>query len=134
MSTTATTAAVSKVANVIIPVSDQDRALEFYTETLGFEKRADVPFGDAADGRWIEVAPSGAETVIALCPPGPSNESGGKETGIGLQTDDIDGYHALLRDRGADVDEEVSHMGDPVPPLFWVRDPEGNSLMVAEIH
>jgi catechol 2,3-dioxygenase-like lactoylglutathione lyase family enzyme len=134
MSTTATTAAVSKVANVIIPVEDQDRALEFYTEVLGFEKRADVPFGDEADGRWIEVAPSGADTVIALCPPGPSNEAGGKETGIGLQTDDIDGYHARLRERGADVDEEVSHMGDPVPPLFWVRDPEGNSLMVAELH
>ena len=134
MSTTATTAAVSKVANVIIPVADQDRELEFYTDVLGLEKRADVPFGDLADGRWIEVAPSGADTVIAICPPGPGNEAGRRDTGITLQTDDIDGYHALLRERGVDVDEEVSRMGDPVPPLFWFRDPEGNRLLVAEVH
>ena len=49
------TAHVSKVANVIIPVADQDRALAFYTESLGLEKRVDVPFGDG--DRWIEVAP-----------------------------------------------------------------------------
>jgi predicted enzyme related to lactoylglutathione lyase len=133
MSTTATTASVSRVANVIVPVADQDRELEFYTEVLGLEKRADVPFGDEAGGRWIEVAPSDAETVIAICPPGPSNESGGKETGITLQTDDIDAYHAQLKERGVDVDEEVSHMGDPVPPLFWFRDPEGNRLMVVQV-
>jgi predicted enzyme related to lactoylglutathione lyase len=133
MSTTAATASVSKVANVIIPVADQDRELEFYAETLGLEKRADVPFGDEAGGRWIEVAPNGADTVIAICPPGPSNESGGKETGITLQTDDIDAYHAQLKERGVDVDEEVSHMGDPVPPLFWFRDPEGNRLMVVQV-
>ncbi|MBV8714551.1 MAG: VOC family protein, partial [Chloroflexi bacterium] len=53
---------VSKVANIIIPVADQDRALEFYTDVLGLEKRVDAPFGNG--GRWIEVAPSGAETVI----------------------------------------------------------------------
>jgi hypothetical protein len=55
-----------------------------------------------------------------------------RETGIGLQTDDIDAYHADLRARGVDVDDEVSRMGDPVPPLFWLRDPEGNRLMVVQ--
>ena len=122
---------VSKVANVIIPVADQDRAVEFYTETLGLEKRVDVPMGDA--GRWIEVAPSGADTSIAICPPGPSGSAGDKETGITLQTDDIDGYHAQLKERSVDVDAEVSRYGDPVPPLFWFRDPEGNTLMVVEV-
>jgi len=131
--TTATTANVSQVANVIIPVDDQDRMLGFYTETLGLEKRADVPFGDEADGRWIEVVPSGSETPIALCPPGPKNEAGGKDTGITLQTEDIDAYHARLSERGVDVDPEVSRMGEPVPPLFWFRDPEGNQLMVVEV-
>jgi catechol 2,3-dioxygenase-like lactoylglutathione lyase family enzyme len=121
---------VSKVANVIVPVADQDRMLEFYTETLGLEKRADVPFGDG--NRWIEVAPAGAETPIAICPPGPNAPAGGRETGITLQTDDIDGYHAQLKERGVDVDAEVSRYGGPVPPLFWFRDPEGNTLMVAE--
>lgn len=125
------TSAVSQVANVIIPIADQDRALAFYAETLGLEKRADVPFGNG--DRWIEVAPAGAQTPIALCPPGPGTQAGGKDTGITLQTDDIDAYHAQLQARGVDVDAEVSHMGDPVPPLFWFRDPEGNSLMVVEV-
>ncbi len=132
MSTTST-ARVSQVANVIIPVADQDGMVEFYIEALGLEKRADIPFGEGVEGRWVEVAPSGTETPIALCPPGPNNEAGGKDTGIGLQTDDIDALHAQLKDRGVDVDAEVSRMGEPVPPLFWLRDPEGNQLMVVEI-
>src|SRR6266508_3320162 len=127
----AVSARVNKLANVIIPVADQDRALQFYTEALGLEKRADVPFGDG--NRWIEVAPPGADTPIAICPPGPNAAAGGKDTGISLQTDDIDAYHAQLKDRGVDVDAEVSRYGDPVPPLFWLRDPEGNTLMVVEV-
>jgi catechol 2,3-dioxygenase-like lactoylglutathione lyase family enzyme len=133
MSTDTKTTSVSKVANVIIPVGDQDVMLAFYSEKLGLEKRADVPFGDEEGNRWIEVAPAGAETPIALCPPGPNGKAGDKDTGITLQTDDIDALHAQLRDRGVDVDAEVSRMGDPVPPLFWLRDPEGNSLMVVEV-
>ena len=122
---------VSKVANVIIPVADQDRALKFYTEALGLEKRVDLPFGPG--NRWIEVAPPGADTPIAICPPGPNVTPGGKDTGISLQTDDIDAYHAQLKERGVDVDAEVSRFGDAVPPLFWFRDPEGNTLMVVEV-
>ncbi len=121
---------VSKLANVIIPVADQDRALQFYTESLGLEKRADVPFGDG--NRWIEVAPSGADTPIAICPPGPNVTAGGKDTGISLLTDDIDAFHGQLKGRGVDVDAEISRFGDAVPPLFWFRDPEGNTLMVVE--
>lgn len=122
---------VSKIANVIVPVTDQDTTLAFYTDTLGLEVRADIPMGDA--GRWIEVAPAGADTPIALCPPGPGTTAGGKDTGITLQTSDIDAYHARLKERGVDVDAEVSRYGDPVPPLFWFRDNEGNTLMVAEV-
>lgn len=121
---------ISKIANVIIPVADQDRALQFYTEALGLEKRADAPFGDG--NRWIEVAPAGADTPIAICPPGPDATVGGKDTGISLQTDDIEASHAELKDRGVDVDAEVSRFGDAVPPLFWLRDPEGNTLMMVE--
>jgi catechol 2,3-dioxygenase-like lactoylglutathione lyase family enzyme len=128
---TATTPAVRKIANVIVPVTDQDRMLAFYTEELGLEKRADVPFGNG--DRWIEVAPAGAETPIALCPPGPNGTAGDKDTGITLETGDIDALHAELGARGVDVDEEISRMGDPVPPIFWLRDPEGNSLMVVEV-
>ena len=117
---------VNKISTVVIPVSDQDRAIEFYVETLGFEKRVDVPFGNG--DRWVEVAPGDAVTTIALAPP----STGNRETGIGLQTDDIDAYHAELKAKGVDVDPEVSRMGAPVPPLFWLRDPEGNTLMVVQ--
>jgi catechol 2,3-dioxygenase-like lactoylglutathione lyase family enzyme len=120
---------VGKINTVVVPVSDQDRAIDFYVEKLGLEKRADIPFGNGY--RWVEVAPGDAETTIALAPPPPAGEpAGNRETGIGLHTDDIDAYHAELKAAGVDVDAEISRMGDPVPPLFWLRDPEGNSLMV----
>jgi catechol 2,3-dioxygenase-like lactoylglutathione lyase family enzyme len=128
MSTTKT--GVYKVGVVVVTVSDQERAIEFYVDTLGLEKRVDVPFGNGY--RWVEVAPPGAETTIAIVPPPEGKPAGNKETGIGLHTEDIDGYHADLKARGADVDPEVSRMGDPVPPLFWFRDPDGNTLMVVE--
>ena len=119
---------VQKVNTVVIPVNDQDRALDFYINTVGLEKRVDVPMGDQY--RWVEVAPAGAETTLAVVQPPPGKDAGNHETGIGLYTDDIDAYHGRLKEAGADVDAEISRMGDPVPPLFWFRDPEGNSLMV----
>jgi len=121
---------VSKIATVIIPVEDQDGQIAFYVDKLGFEKRMDMPFG--GQYRWVEVAPAGGETTIALAPPPPQGgtQVGNRETGISFYSDDIDGYHAQLKAAGVDVDAEVAHMGDPVPPMFWLRDPEGNSLMV----
>ena len=121
---------VNKISTVVIPVADVDGAIEFYTEKLGFNKRVDIPFGDKY--RWVEVGPGDAVTTIALAPPPPGGSTGKRETGIGLQADDIDAYHADLKAKGVDVDDEVSRMGDPVPPLFWLRDPEGNSLMVVQ--
>ena len=118
----------NKVATVIIPTRDQDAAVAFYCGTLGFEQRVDIPFGNGY--RWMEVGLGDESTTIALAPPPEDTTTGGRETGISLQTDDIDAYHAQLRQAGVDVDAEVSRMGDPVPPLFWLRDPEGNSLMV----
>jgi catechol 2,3-dioxygenase-like lactoylglutathione lyase family enzyme len=125
---TSTKTRVNKIGTVVIPVADQDRAIEFYVEKLGFQKRTDVPFGNGY--RWVEVAPGDAVTTIALAPPPEGKPAGNSETGIGLRTDDIDAYHAELKANGVDVDAEVSRMGDPVPPLFWLRDPEGNTLMV----
>ena len=66
---------VAQVATVMVPVADQDKAIEFYVEKLGFEKRADVPFGDG--NRWVEVAPAGGATTVALVQP-----MEGQETGI----------------------------------------------------
>ena len=119
---------VNKINTVVIPVGDQDRMIEFYVEKLGFQKLTDIPFGNGY--RWVEVAPGEVETTIALAPPPEGRPTGNRETGIGLQTDEIDAFHAELKAAGVDVDAEVSRMGDPVPPLFFLRDPEGNSLMV----
>jgi catechol 2,3-dioxygenase-like lactoylglutathione lyase family enzyme len=124
-----TNSTVSKIATVVVPVIDQDTQVAFYVEKLGFSKRVDVPFGPAGE-RWVEVAPGDAVTTIALAPPPPGTSAGGRETGISLFAEDIDAYHARLEDAGVDVDPEVSRMGGPVPPLFWLRDPEGNVLMV----
>jgi catechol 2,3-dioxygenase-like lactoylglutathione lyase family enzyme len=126
---TSTKTRVNKIATVIIPVADQDGQIDFYVEKLGLEKRTDIPFGNGY--RWVEVGPEGADTTIALAPPPPQGtQTGNRETGISLHTDDVDGYHAELKAAGVDVDDEVSRMGDPVPPMFWLRDPEGNSLLV----
>jgi catechol 2,3-dioxygenase-like lactoylglutathione lyase family enzyme len=56
----------------------------------------------------------------------------GGETGLAFATEDIDADHAALRERGVDVDDEVMRMGDPVPPMFFFRDQDGNSLLIVE--
>ena len=128
---TTTASRISEVSLVCIPSTDQDSSIDFYVDKLGFEKRTDVPFGGSY--RWVEVYPPGGTTGIALAPPRPGDPNpGGMQTGITLTTDDIDATHAHLRSGGVDVDAEVSRMGDPVPPMFWFRDPDGNSLMVVE--
>ena len=129
MSETQSRTRITEVGRVIVPVSDQDRAVEFYTDKLGFEKRMDVPYGDG--NRWVEVGPPGAPTSIALVPPR-EGEPAGVETGISLTTEDADAVHADLRARGVDTDPEVMRMGDPVPPMFLFRDQDGNTLMLIE--
>jgi catechol 2,3-dioxygenase-like lactoylglutathione lyase family enzyme len=121
---------LTRVGRVVIPVADTERALEFYVETLGFDKVVDVPMGPAM--RWVEVALPGKETTIAIAPPPEGKETGGKETGIILDTTDIDADHVALKAAGVDVDDEVTRFGEPVPPMFWIRDPEGNSLIIVQ--
>lgn len=117
---------ISQIATVSVPVADPDRAIDFYVGTLGLEKRRDMPFGQGA--RWIEVAPSGAATTIALAPPGPKGV--GMDTGIRLVTGDCQADHDDLRDRGVAVDEILRWPG--VPPMFSLRDPDGNTLYIVE--
>ncbi len=119
---------IKEVGTVIVPVSDQDRAIEFYTETLGFELRGDTPYGE--NDRWVEVAPAGAATTIALVPPR-EGQSVGVPTNMGLSTEDVDADHAQLKEQGVDVDD-VMRMGDPVPPMFFLRDQDGNQIFVVE--
>ena len=124
MSTTKT--GVQKVANVTSPVRDQDGMIAFY-EKLGFAKRVDIPFG--GQYRWVEVGAGDAETTIALAPPPEGTTLAPRETGITLYAPDIESYYEQLKGDGVDVDPEISRMGGPVPPMFWFRDLEGNTLL-----
>jgi catechol 2,3-dioxygenase-like lactoylglutathione lyase family enzyme len=121
---------VTQVGRVAVSVSDTDRALDFYVGTLGLEKVVDVPMGP--DARWVEVAIPGSPTTIAIAPPPPGKPAGNAETGIILDSTDLDADHAALKEAGADVDDEVTRYGDPVPPMFWVRDPDKNSLIIVQ--
>jgi catechol 2,3-dioxygenase-like lactoylglutathione lyase family enzyme len=135
------TGQISQIQLVVIPVTDQDRSVAFY-ESLGFEKRADFPWRDGY--RWIEVYPPGGSAGLALVPPGPGDRAG-VQTGIILNTDDIDAAHARLRALGVDVDAEIARPGSPaeirigavqlagpVPPMFYLRDPDANTLLMVQ--
>jgi catechol 2,3-dioxygenase-like lactoylglutathione lyase family enzyme len=122
------TTQVGQVGTVIVPVSNQDAALEFFTEKLGFEKRMDVPYGDGQ--RWLDVAPAGGETTVALVPPMEGNEAG-VETRIAFTSADVEADHAALRERGVDVDDEIMR-GDDIPSMFWFRDPDGNRYLIVQ--
>ena len=115
---------ITGVRTVGIPVSDQDRALAFYTGTLGLEKRLDVPFGE---GRWVEVAPASAVTSVALVQTHEGDPIG-VETGVRFESQDVPGDHAELRAIGVDVDELIP---SPVA-MFVFRDPDGNRLEIVE--
>src|SRR3954451_21752643 len=114
---------LTQVGRVAVSVADTDRAIDFYVNTLGFEKVVDLPMGP--DSRWVEV-------TVALAPPPPGKQAGGAETGIILDTTDVDSDHAALRDAGVDVDAEVARYGEGIPPMFWLRDPDGNSLCIVQ--
>jgi catechol 2,3-dioxygenase-like lactoylglutathione lyase family enzyme len=120
---------LTQVGRVCVTVADTDRALDFYVGTLGFTKVVDVAMGDSM--RWVEVALPGTATTIALAPPN-GEQAGGSQTGICLDSGDLDADHATLRAAGADVDDAVTRWGGPVPPMFWLRDPDGNALIVVE--
>ncbi len=131
MTETNATTQITQVATAIVPVGDQDKAIAFFLDKLGFEKRTDIQMGRG--NRWVEVAPPGAEasTTISLAQP-PEGESPGIETRIAFASDDVDADHARLKGQGVDVDQAVSRMGDPVPPMFFFRDPDGNSFLIVQ--
>jgi catechol 2,3-dioxygenase-like lactoylglutathione lyase family enzyme len=140
----ATGPVISEVGTVFVPVSDQERSLEFFVGKLGFEKRADFAYG--GEHRWIEVAPPGAANGIALVPPSEGSSVGGDVARCAFATADIEAAHAALRGRGVDVDAEIARAGtprsglvstavavdDPVPPQFFVRDPDGNRFLIVQ--
>ncbi len=129
MTQTENRSGIKDIRTVGIPVVDQEQAMAFYVETLGFEKRLDVPMG--AGDRWIEVAPPDAATTIALIR-AHDGLSAGVETGIRLTTHDADAIHANFLAHGVDADDVLRWPG--TPPMFAFRDQDGNGLEIIEMH
>jgi lactoylglutathione lyase len=125
--TTPTT--VSNIGVAMFSVSDQDKAIAFYTQKLGFEVRSDQSFGENGEMRWVEVAPPGSRARLALNPPMTGSPGGGS---IGVETSDVLAEHARLSAiGGVDLDPEPMRMPG-VPTMFALRDPDGNSVWVVE--
>lgn len=106
-----------------VPVTDQDRAKNFYVDTLGFEVVIDKQAGPV---RWLQIAPQGAQTSFILA----TAEQGfvpGSLKGLQLETTDLDGDCARLTEAGVDVD---------LAELPWGRranlsDPDGNAIVLS---
>ncbi len=95
--------AITRVQTVGVYVSDQQAALEFYRDKLGFEVRQDMPMGEPGSDRWIEVVPPGAETGMVLSTPagmGGFTERIGTFSGYVLTTDDVQQTYEELSGRG----------------------------------
>ena len=120
-----TVTTLSDVRCVAVPVRDQDAALDFYVNRLGFELRLDAPIDDTM--RWVEVAPPGAATSLALIS-GPDSPTPGSDTGVRFAVSDAAAEHAGMGDRGISTSELLAW--DDVPPMFTFDDPDGNRFYV----
>lgn len=119
---------IADVRTIGINVADQDDAIAFYVTKLGFEKRLDAPISPTT--RWIEVAPPGATTSIALQAADGAADRAGVDTGIRFTVPDAEAEHAAMRDRGVTVGEVLRW--DGVPPMYSFDDPDGNRFYVVE--
>ena len=120
---------LTQVGRVLVPVSNQDQAIEFYTTILGFSVVADVPFGDG--DRWVEVAPPAGGAAIALVPPQGEYQPG-RMTGIALESSDPKADRIELSNKGVDVDAELVGGDGTVPLLFFFRDNDKNQLLIVQ--
>jgi lactoylglutathione lyase len=117
---------ITDVRTIGIAVADQNQALKFYRDTLGFEVRLD---GVAGDMRWLEVAPPGATVSLALTT-SIGETTSNRETGIRFVVPDATTEHTALRTGGVSVGELLAWPG--VPPMFTFDDPDGNQFVVVE--
>lgn len=120
-----TTVGVTGMRAVSVPVDNQDDALTFYTERLGFTLVRDVP---TPNGRWIELSPADDSVVITLEPAASGLSRG--PIGIRFTSNDAEATHAAMTAAGVDVDEILRWPG--VPPMFGFRDLDGNAFSITE--
>jgi lactoylglutathione lyase len=120
---------VSNIGVAMFTVADQDAALAFYTEKLGWEVRGDDRFGEDSEMRWLEVAPPGSTARLALNPP-MRDEPGG--SAIGVETTDVRAEHERLSAiDGVTIDTPPMEMGG-APLMFSVADPDGNHIWIVQ--
>ncbi|WP_426624990.1 VOC family protein [Leifsonia sp. McL0607] len=115
------------VNTIGIPVGDQDVALAFYRDTLGFDVLVDAPL--PTGGRWIMLAPPGSAVSVSLVEAG-GDVPAGVETGIRFESLDAGNTYAELARRGVAVGELLRWPG--VPAMFQATDPDGNRFEVVE--
>ena len=121
---------ITKASTVGIYVSDQDQALDFYTNKLGFEKLIDEPMGSGSDARWIEVAPAGAQTPLVLFTPPGQEDRIGTFSNVTFSCDDMNSTYQELKSRGVEFSENPSEQ----PWGIWAqfKDPDGNEFGLIE--
>ncbi len=118
--------ALNYVSVVSVFVSDQDRAIDFFVNKLGFEKTTDVPFGEGE--RWIEVkAPDGQTTINLYKAPGEGPASDGFSR-VAFYSDDVRGTVEEMRSKGVEITEDPNEQPWGVQAQF--KDPDGNGYVI----
>ena len=120
---------VTNIGVAMFTVADQDAALAFYTEKLGWEVRGDDRFGEDGEMRWLEVAPPGSTARLALNPPMRGEPGGGA---IGVETADVRAEHERISAiDGVTIANPPMEMGG-APLMFSIADPDGNQIWIVE--
>jgi uncharacterized glyoxalase superfamily protein PhnB len=134
-----------KISTTQVWVHDQDEALAFYTEKLGFEVRSDVSLPEMGDFRWLTVGAPGQENIdiVLMAIPGPpvfdaetadqvrTLMSKGAATAIFLTTDDVYGDFERLKAAGVEFTEEPEERPYGIDAGF--RDPSGNHFRLTQV-
>lgn len=110
-----------------IPVSDQDRALDFFTNKLGFAIQTDQPMGP--DARWIELRIPGADTRIVLFTPPGQEDRIGTPSNLAFASDDVGATYSELLSRGVEFDGPPETQ--PWGTFATFRDPDGNQFVIS---
>jgi catechol 2,3-dioxygenase-like lactoylglutathione lyase family enzyme len=120
---------ITRVHSATVIDSDQDKALDFYVNTLGWQNVIDLPMGDGI--RFITVTPAAGGTEISLGHHSWLGRGPGGETGISLLSDDVRGDYAALSAKGVRFKGEPETMpwGDTA---VWFYDLDGNEFFLNE--
>ena len=136
---------IDTIGGTVVIVSDQQKAVEFYTQKLGFELKTDMFFGSSSSGsgiRWVEVAPKASQSTISLMVANAqllSNEGEieaakkgiGTETGIWFYSDDIQSTYRELKKKGVDIAAPEKQEWGGIMSKF--KDQDGNSYSLISL-